>query len=97
MPMSVPPPWGLVAWIVAGLAAGALARVLIPERQRPGWLAALGVALAGALAGGLASTALGFGGAAAPGLPAAVVAALAAALFVVLLALALGSRPPRSP
>lgn len=95
--MSVPPPWGLVAWILAGLAAGVLARVLTPERQRPGWLAALGVALAGALAGGLAATAFGFGGVAAPGLPAVVVAALAAALFVVLLALALGSRPPRTP
>jgi uncharacterized membrane protein YeaQ/YmgE (transglycosylase-associated protein family) len=94
MPMSALPWWGLGTWIAAGLAAGALARVLLPARHRCGWLAALAVAALGALAGGLAATALGFGGAGAASLPAAVVAALAAALGVLVLALLRSFRPP---
>lgn len=62
--------WGLVSWLIAGLALGALFRLL----TRP-WLAAAGVergwpgnlllGCGGALLGGLVSTGLGFGGLAA--------------------------------
>lgn len=94
MTMSDFPMAGLLTWIVTGLAAGALARSLLPARHRCGWLAALAVAALGALAGGLAATALGFGGAGALSLPAAVIAALAAALAVLVLALLRSFRPP---
>jgi len=62
--------WGLVSWLIAGLAVGAVFRLL----TRP-WLAAAGVergwpgnlllGSGGALVGGLIATLLGFGGLAA--------------------------------
>jgi uncharacterized membrane protein YeaQ/YmgE (transglycosylase-associated protein family) len=43
----------LLSWIVFGLMAGAVARLLVPGRQPLGCLATLAVGIAGALIGGL--------------------------------------------
>jgi uncharacterized membrane protein YeaQ/YmgE (transglycosylase-associated protein family) len=43
---------GFLSWILFGLIAGALARMLVPGRQATGCLATLAVGLAGALIGG---------------------------------------------
>jgi uncharacterized membrane protein YeaQ/YmgE (transglycosylase-associated protein family) len=43
---------GFLSWILFGLIAGALARMLVPGRQRAGCLGTLLVGLAGALIGG---------------------------------------------
>ena len=51
---------GLLAWIVFGLLAGALARIIVPGRHSIGCLATIAVGVVGALLGGvLGSAALG--------------------------------------
>jgi uncharacterized membrane protein YeaQ/YmgE (transglycosylase-associated protein family) len=44
---------GWLSWIVFGLLAGAVARVIVPGRHRIGCIATLAVGIVGALIGGL--------------------------------------------
>ena len=44
---------GIVSWILFGLLAGAMARLLVPGRFRIGCLATIAVGIVGALLGGL--------------------------------------------
>ena len=51
---------GILGWIVLGLIAGAVAKAILPGRQRGGWLITLLLGIVGALLGGfLGSTFLG--------------------------------------
>jgi uncharacterized membrane protein YeaQ/YmgE (transglycosylase-associated protein family) len=49
---------GIVSWILFGLLAGAVARLVVPGRQRIGCLATIAVGIVGALIGGLAGEVL---------------------------------------
>lgn len=49
---------GLIAWILLGLVAGALARLVVPGRQRLGCITTMAVGIAGALIGGLVAEAV---------------------------------------
>jgi uncharacterized membrane protein YeaQ/YmgE (transglycosylase-associated protein family) len=51
----------MIGFIVAGLIIGALARLLLPGKQRIGLLWTLGVGLAGSVIGGTIANALGTG------------------------------------
>lgn len=53
---------GILSWIVIGLLAGGLARLLLPGRQRLGCFATTAVGVLGGLTGGFLATLLGFGG-----------------------------------
>ncbi|HSM51619.1 MAG TPA: GlsB/YeaQ/YmgE family stress response membrane protein [Thermoanaerobaculia bacterium] len=53
---------GILSWIVIGLLAGGLARLLLPGRQRLGCFATTAVGVLGGLLGGFLATLLGFGG-----------------------------------
>jgi uncharacterized membrane protein YeaQ/YmgE (transglycosylase-associated protein family) len=44
---------GLFIWLLTGLAAGALAKQITPQEEKPGWLSSLIIGIAGALLGGL--------------------------------------------
>jgi uncharacterized membrane protein YeaQ/YmgE (transglycosylase-associated protein family) len=44
---------GIISWLLFGLLAGAVARLLVPGRQSIGCLATLAVGIVGALLGGL--------------------------------------------
>ena len=44
---------GIIGWLIIGLVAGALARLLVPGRDPMGWLATIVLGLAGALVGGV--------------------------------------------
>lgn len=44
---------GILAWILFGLLAGAVARLIVPGAQRIGCLATIAVGILGALVGGL--------------------------------------------
>jgi len=44
---------GLLAWIIIGLAIGAIVKTMAPHRITGGWLSTLSVGVAGALIGGL--------------------------------------------
>ena len=51
---------GILGWIVLGLIAGAIAKAILPGRQKGGWLVTLLLGIVGALLGGfLGSTFLG--------------------------------------
>jgi len=53
---------GLLAWILLGLFAGAIARALVPGRTAPvGCIGTTAIGILGALIGGFIATALGIG------------------------------------
>ena len=43
---------GIIIWLLTGLAAGALAKQLTPQKEKPGWISSLVVGLIGAMLGG---------------------------------------------
>ena len=47
-----------IAWVVAGLIVGAVARLLVPGRQPMGILATIALGIVGAMAGGAAASAI---------------------------------------
>ncbi len=53
---------GLLSWILFGLIAGLLARILLPGKDPGGCVVTVVVGIVGALLGGALATALGFGG-----------------------------------
>ncbi|MFC7402049.1 GlsB/YeaQ/YmgE family stress response membrane protein [Citricoccus sp. GCM10030269] len=52
---------GIIGWIILGLIAGAIARLILPGNQGGGWLGALITGLIGALLGGWIAGLLGIG------------------------------------
>ena len=53
---------GLLSWILIGLIAGVIAKLLMPGRDVGGCILTIVIGIAGALLGGFIATALGFGG-----------------------------------
>jgi uncharacterized membrane protein YeaQ/YmgE (transglycosylase-associated protein family) len=53
---------GVLSWIVLGLLAGMLARLIMPGRQRGGCILTTLLGVAGALVGGFIGRQLGYGG-----------------------------------
>ena len=51
----------LILWLIAGIAAGALAKAAIPRMSRDNWIFALFVAVVGSMAGGFAASLSGLG------------------------------------
>lgn len=49
---------GIIGWILLGLIAGAVARLLVPGRDPMGWLGTIALGLVGALVGGFLADAL---------------------------------------
>jgi uncharacterized membrane protein YeaQ/YmgE (transglycosylase-associated protein family) len=52
---------GFIAWIVLGLIAGALAKLLMPGRDPGGFFITIVIGIVGALIGGFIGNTLGFG------------------------------------
>jgi uncharacterized membrane protein YeaQ/YmgE (transglycosylase-associated protein family) len=53
---------GIIAWIVLGLIAGAVAKLLMPGNDPGGLIVTILIGIIGAVIGGFIGTALGFGG-----------------------------------
>ncbi len=53
---------GIIAWIVLGLIAGAIAKAIYPGHQGGGFLATTGLGIVGAVVGGFLADALQIGG-----------------------------------
>ncbi len=53
---------GLISWVVLGLLAGLMAKLLLPGRDPGGCIVTVVLGVVGALVGGFVATALGFGG-----------------------------------
>ena len=52
---------GIFAWIIFGLIAGAIAKLLMPGKDPGGFFVTILIGIAGALVGGYIGTALGLG------------------------------------
>ena len=53
---------GIIAWIILGLVAGAIAKAILPGTQGGGWIVTLILGVVGALLGGfIGSTVFGIG------------------------------------
>ena len=53
---------GLISWIVFGLIAGLIAKLIMPGRDPGGCIITVIIGVVGAVLGGFIATALGFGG-----------------------------------
>ena len=53
---------GILAWILFGLIAGAIAKWIMPGNDPGGFIITILIGIAGAILGGLIGSALGFGG-----------------------------------
>lgn len=52
---------GIISWIILGLIAGALAKLLMPGRDPGGIIVTIIIGIAGAIVGGFIASAIGFG------------------------------------
>ena len=76
---------GIIAWLVLGLIAGALAKLIYPGEQGGGIFATIGLGILGSLVGGYISQALLGGAAASAGtltIPSVIFAVLGAMLLI---------------
>ena len=79
---------GIGSWIVIGLLAGAIGKLLIPGRDAGGCVVTVLVGIAGALVGGFVATYLGYGGISGFDIRSLVIATLGAMLLLMALRLA---------
>jgi uncharacterized membrane protein YeaQ/YmgE (transglycosylase-associated protein family) len=75
---------GILSWIVLGLIAGALAKLLLPGKDPGGIIITIIIGVIGALLGGFIGTQLGFGGVTGLNLGSIVTAILGAVLLLVI-------------
>lgn len=74
---------GILAWIVLGLIAGVIAKLLMPGDDPGGFFITILIGIAGALVGGAIAAALGWGGVDGINLGSIVVAVLGAILLLI--------------
>jgi uncharacterized membrane protein YeaQ/YmgE (transglycosylase-associated protein family) len=86
------PGMGILSWIVFGLIAGAIAKLVTPGRDPGGCIITIVIGIVGALLGGWIATVLGFGGLSGFDLRSLVIAILGAILLLVLWRLVSGRR-----
>lgn len=78
---------GLISWIVMGLLAGGIAKLLLPGKDPGGCVITVLIGIVGAVIGGFLATYLGFGGISGFDLRSLVIATLGAILFLLVLRL----------
>ena len=73
---------GIIAWIIFGLIAGAVAKLLMPGDDPGGIIITIVIGILGAVVGGFIATALGFGAVSGFNLGSFVIAVLGAILLL---------------
>ena len=73
---------GILSWIIVGLIAGWLGKIISPGPERGGLLATLGIGVIGAIVGGWFFSAFGYRGATGVNLYSIIVATLGAVIFL---------------
>ncbi|MEM7105790.1 MAG: GlsB/YeaQ/YmgE family stress response membrane protein [Bacteroidota bacterium] len=53
---------GLLYWVIIGIAAGSLAKMVTPQTEKGGWISSLIIGILGAMLGGFIANVLGVGG-----------------------------------
>ena len=74
---------GIIAWIVLGLIAGAIAKFLMPGRDPGGIFVTIIIGIVGAVIGGFIGSALGFGDVTGVNLPSLVIAVLGSIVLLI--------------
>jgi uncharacterized membrane protein YeaQ/YmgE (transglycosylase-associated protein family) len=75
---------GILIWIILGLVAGVLAKLIMPGRDPGGIIVTIILGIAGALVGGFISTKLELGSVTGFNFPSVVIAVLGAILLLIL-------------
>lgn len=75
---------GILAWILFGLIAGAIAKLIMPGRDPGGFLVTIGLGIVGALLGGFLGQLIGIGGVTGFNLGSFVLAVVGAVLLLVI-------------
>lgn len=75
---------GILAWIILGLVAGVIAKLIMPGNDPGGFIVTILIGIAGALIGGAIASALGWGGVDGIDLGSIVVAVLGSILLLVI-------------
>ena len=83
---------GVIAWIVFGLIAGVIAKLIMPGKDPGGFIITILLGVAGALLGGFIGSALGFGGVDGFNLGSFLIAVLGAILLLVIYRSVAGKR-----
>ena len=78
---------GIIAWIVLGLIAGAIAKLLMPGNDPGGLIVTILIGIVGAVIGGFIGTQLGFGSVTGFNLPSIGIAILGALVLLFILRL----------
>ena len=85
---------GILAWIVLGLIAGALAKLIMPGRDPGGIIVTILIGIAGALVGGFVFSLFGGGGVSGLNLGSILVAVVGALILLALYRMIAGRRTP---
>lgn len=75
---------GVIAWIILGLIAGVIAKLIMPGKDPGGFIVTILLGIAGALLGGFIASAMGFGGMDEIDIGSIVIAVLGAILLLVI-------------
>jgi uncharacterized membrane protein YeaQ/YmgE (transglycosylase-associated protein family) len=75
---------GWLVWIILGLVAGIIAKLIMPGRDPGGFIVTIILGIVGALVGGFISTKLGFGDVTGFNLPSILIAVLGAILLLII-------------
>jgi uncharacterized membrane protein YeaQ/YmgE (transglycosylase-associated protein family) len=73
-----------LVWIVLGLIAGVLAKMIMPGRDPGGFIVTIVIGIAGAMLGGFIASRLGFGEVTGLNLPSIIIAVLGSILLLVI-------------
>lgn len=73
---------GVIVWIIFGLIAGAIAKLIMPGKDPGGIIVTIVIGILGAVVGGFIATALGFGGVSGFNIGSFIVAILGAILLL---------------
>ena len=75
---------GWLIWIVLGLIAGVVAKLLMPGRDPGGFIVTIIIGIVGALLGGFISSRLGFGDVTGVNIPSIIIAVLGSILLLII-------------
>jgi len=81
-----------IVWIVLGLIAGIIAKLLMPGRDPGGFIVTCLIGIVGALIGGFISTRLGFGDVTGFNLPSILVAVVGSVILLIVYRLFVGQK-----